>query len=110
MRRFTKMSLAIVTPAFLVACGNSGPSKGDIQKLMNQEITQMNNSVAQVAGTPGMQAFGDLSVTVDSASCTSGQNGIYSCLVTETASGNTQAATINVTKSNGNWVLVNQGS
>lgn len=110
MRRFTKMSLAILAPALLSACGNSGPSKDDIQKLVNQEIGQMNNSVAQVAGTPSLQAFGNLTVTVDSVSCAAAQNGIYSCLVTETSSGITQATPISVTKSNGNWILVSQGN
>jgi hypothetical protein len=104
MRTYIKMTVALLSVALLSACGHSGPSKADIQKLMNQEMTQLEN----VGAGMGM----NITVTVDSASCTPTQNGIYSCLVTATTSGGltpttTQASTINVTESNGNWVLVN---
>jgi hypothetical protein len=102
MRIINKPSLVILMSMLLTACGDSGPTKGDIQKLLEQAVNQVNNSDGQLAGS----VFAVPNITVDSASCTPGQNAIYSCLVTETSAGTTQATTISVTRSNGNWVLV----
>lgn len=91
----------------LAACGQSGPTKKDMQALFDKALAQANNQMAQVAGVMGggmMNAFSIPKITVDSVKCTAAQNDTFSCAVAATVNGQTSVRTVSVQKVNGTWV------
>jgi len=111
MRKIRLAALFGFAALALTACGQSGPTKHDMQALFEKAITQANNQMAQVTGgfggEMGAGMMGSLSIpkiTVDSIKCTAAENDVFSCAVAATAGGQTSVRTVSVQKVNGTWV------
>lgn len=87
----------------LASCGQSGPSKAEMQKLLQQKVDQEFGSYGALATTMGIKKA---TVTVDSMSCKESTNNSFDCTVITTANGTSNSLDLQVTKLNGKWTLL----
>ncbi len=90
-------TFVVLLPLFLVCCGQSGPSRLQVETALNAFEAAL---AAEIPTAPSR-------VTVTESSCTAGENGIYTCAVT--AAGTRFVPDVNAVRLrriNGTWTVI----